>query len=181
MSHLTQSFNTNAFDVNANQTASISTSEQFYIVRPITTQAIRVPSAGGQVRIGTGYQVNTISGLTVNTVVESGSTYAVSYTLATDGLYLFKCSLHFVYSSTTTGNQGYYLREGGSTKISNTDYRTKANIDYPQMGLLSTLVEVSGSSKTIDVYCISALGLATSGFGSTWNARTNYLTIQRLK
>ena len=179
MSHLTQTFNTNAFDVNANQTASISTTEEFFMIRPTSSQAIQAPTVGNQVLIGYGHIINTLSGLTVNTASLSGTTYAQSYTLANDGIYLIKCTLNYAYNN-TTGTQGYYINVG-TTQISNADKRTTSNIDYPHVSLMSTIIEVSGSSKGFDIRCSQANQIGTFAFAQTWAERQNFLSIKRLK
>lgn len=183
MSHLTQSYNSTNFDVNANQSASISTTEQFFQIRQTASQTIIAPVAGQQIRIGYGHIINTLSGLTVNTVSAHSTTYAISYTLATDGIYLIKCSLNTPYLSGSTGSQGYYLRETSTGNyLSSTDNRTRSNIDYPHMGYLSGIIEIGGTARTFDVYCIQASQIWTSsGFPQSWCERLNFLTIQRLK
>ena len=66
MSHNTNTYNNNAFDVNSNQSVSVGTTQEYMSIRPSKTQDIRAPHTNGAVRIANGVLINNLSGLTIN-------------------------------------------------------------------------------------------------------------------
>lgn len=180
MSHNINTYNSTAFDVNSDQTVSIGTTQEYMCMRSALSQIVVIPTASNDVRIPNGKLINNLSGLTIN-YDSTYTSHAYSYTLATAGTYLINASVSFYYTN-TSGVQSYAIYEGGS-QISNTSHLTQSNVDYPYNALMSTIVVVGASSKTVSVRCLSASNIENTNndYIRGFQARCNHFTIWKLK
>lgn len=162
MSHNILTVNTNNFDVNSNQSLTVSPTDiDVYFLRGDTGQLFgypRTPVVGDNYVFYQGYVVNQMSGLTVNTLTLSGRTWVESFTLANNGTYRFTAN-PFNATSTSAANPsvGYYWYDvTNSNIISNSCWWHDSQSDYVFTQLISGVVEVSGSSVTIAVRIYAA-------------------------
>ena len=191
MSHNTNTYNNNAFDVNSNQSVSVGTTQEYMCMRPSITQDIRAPASNSAVRIANGKLINNLGGLTIN--YHPTTYHAYSYTLANAGTYLINASVTFYYEYSTNVYQSYAIWDTSSGQLSNTFEHTDTNIDYPYNALMSTVVVVGATPRTVYIRCLSAnssriaaedqhnYSQATKDYLRGYFARNTHFTIWKLR
>tara|TARA_Y100001973_G_scaffold93459_1_gene144339 strand:+ start:297 stop:863 length:567 start_codon:yes stop_codon:yes gene_type:complete len=188
MSHNINTYNTNAFDVNSNQSVSIGTTQEYLCMRGTTTQTYRPCVTGLAVRIPNGRLINNLSGVTIN-YDPTYTSHAASYDLSIDGTYLINCQLSFWYNTSGTSDAQSHaifagtVSSGVFTQVSDTLTHSQSNIDYAYDELMSAIVVVSGATKRVFAKCISATNIYTVNdtLHKNWAARSNHFTIWKLK
>ena len=185
MSHNINTYNTNAFDVNSNQSVTIGTTQEYMCMRSDVSQYVVAPIVGAAVRIGNGNLINNLSGLTIQ-YDTTHTNHALAYTLSNAGTYLVNASISFYYDYSTNVYQSYTIYDNtNNVKLSNTSEHTQSNIDYPYSALLSTIVEISSTPTKISVRCLntntSRIATANIPYINGAFARTSHITIWKLR
>ena len=184
MSHNINTYNTNAFDVNSNQSVSIGTTQEYMCMRSNVSQYVVAPLTNGAVRIGNGDLINNLSGLTIN-YDPTHTNHAATYTLSNAGTYLINASISHYYEYSTNVYQSYAIWENATGKLSNTSSHTTSNIDYPYSALMSTVVVVGSTARTIYVRCLSVdtsrIAVLNNSYINGYFARNSHVTIWKLR
>ena len=180
MSHNTLRLNTNSFDVNSNQTASIDSLEFCYCMTTNTPSTYPfTPTAGQPYVIYRGQVINNITGL--NLIDHPSHTnWIQKYQFTADGVYKIAVFGALAHSSANASNHQTYqlINESTGTYWSGRIGRDYSSTDRPTSDTITSILEVSGSSVTINIRQVHAGG-NWNLTRATWNRAHIY--IERLE
>ena len=180
MSHNTLKLNTNSFDVNSNQTASVDGLEFAYCMSGNTPSTYPfTPVAGQPFVIYRGQVINNITGL--NLIDHPSHTnWIQKYQFTTDGVYRIAVFAALAHSTSISSNvQSYQLiNESTGTYWSSRSIRSNNETTRPTTASISSVLEVSGSAVTINIRQTHAGGNYNLS-RLTWNR--SHIYIERLE
>lgn len=162
MSHNTLKLNTNSFDVNSNQTASVDSLEFCYCMTGNTPSTYPfTPTAGQPYVIYRGQVINNITGL--NLIDHPSHTnWIQKYEFTSDGVYKIAVFAGLAHDTLVSSNhQTYQLINESVNPVkywSGRIGRKYNDSTRPTRDSLCSIVEVSGSSVTINIRQVHASG-----------------------